>query len=161
MSPVSGLWFPWHIYMRFDLGTLDSGERSLPLGYLLAHLSWRLTRWAYSKPMVRLLSVVVHTFKLEYLWSQLVNLDQILCIASLGWGKGCIRFWGRLDQNSGFHGNRIPPLTYNVENDVSTFFLLVFDLIHFILAGNKDVHKSQIGPLPTEKAALECLKNFP
>ena len=24
-----------------------------------------------------------HTFKLEYLWSQLVNLDQILCVASL------------------------------------------------------------------------------
>ena len=37
-----------------------------------------------------------HTFKLEYLWSQLANLDQILCVASLGWGKGCIRFWGRL-----------------------------------------------------------------
>ena len=34
---------------------------------------------------------------------------------------GCIRFWGRLDQNFGFHGNRKPPLTYNGENDVSTF----------------------------------------
>ena len=94
----------------------------------LAHLSWRLTRWAYSIPMVRRLSVfrrlssvVVHTFKLEYLWSQLANLDQILCVAILGWGKGCIRFWGRLDQNSGFHGNRKPLLTYNGENDVSTF----------------------------------------
>ena len=88
----------------------------------LAHLSQRLTRWAYSIPMVRLPSVVVHTFKLEYLWSQLDNLDQILCVASLGWwGKGCIRFWGRLDQNSGFHGNRKPLLSYNGENDVSTF----------------------------------------
>ena len=37
-----------------------------------------------------------HRFELEYLWSQLANLDQILCVASLGWGKGCIRFWGRL-----------------------------------------------------------------
>ena len=37
-----------------------------------------------------------HTFELEYFWSQLANLDQILCVASLGWGKGCIRFWGRL-----------------------------------------------------------------
>ena len=37
-----------------------------------------------------------HTFELEYLWSKLANLDQILCVASLGWGKGCIRFWGRL-----------------------------------------------------------------
>ena len=62
-----------------------------------------------------------YTFELEYLWSQLANLDQILCVASLGWGKGCIRFRGRLDQNSGFHGNKKPPLTYNGENDVSTF----------------------------------------
>ena len=37
-----------------------------------------------------------HTFELNYLWSQLANLSQILCVASLGWGKGCIRFWGRL-----------------------------------------------------------------
>ena len=61
------------------------------------------------------------TFELEHLWSQLANLDQILCAASLGWGKGCISFWGRFNQNSGFHGNIRPPLTYNGENDVSTF----------------------------------------
>ena len=36
------------------------------LSSLLAHLSRRLTRWAYSIPMVRRPSVV-HTFKLEYL----------------------------------------------------------------------------------------------
>ena len=53
----------------------------------------------------------------------------------------CIRFLGRLDQNSGFHGNRKPPLTYNEENDVSTFFSVVFDPILFILAGNEDMHK--------------------
>ena len=38
-SLVSGLWFPWPIYMffemRFDLGTLDSGERSLPFRLLV------------------------------------------------------------------------------------------------------------------------------
>ena len=67
-----------------------------------------------------------HTFELEYLWSQLANLDQILCVASLGWGKGCIRFSGRLAQNSGFHGNRQSSLTYNGENDVSTFSWLFF-----------------------------------
>ena len=43
---------------------------------LLAHLSRRLTRWAYSIPMVR--PSFVHTFKLEYLWNQLASLDQIL-----------------------------------------------------------------------------------
>ena len=58
-----------------------------------------------------------------------------------GWRKVCIRFWGRLDQNSGFHGNRKPPLTYNGENDVSTFFSVVFGWILFILAGKEDMHK--------------------
>ena len=62
-----------------------------------------------------------HTFELEYLWSQLTNLDQIVCVSSLGWGKGWIRFWGKLGQNPGFHGNRKSPLTYNGENDVFTF----------------------------------------
>ena len=38
-SSISGLWFPWPIHMffemRFDLGTLDSGEWSLPFGLLV------------------------------------------------------------------------------------------------------------------------------
>ena len=38
-SSISGLWFPWPIYMffemRFDLSTLDSGERSLSFGLLV------------------------------------------------------------------------------------------------------------------------------
>ena len=42
LSLISGLWFPWPIYMffemRFDLGTLDSGERSLPFGLLVCVL---------------------------------------------------------------------------------------------------------------------------
>ena len=41
MSLISGLWFPWSIYMffemRFDLGTSDSGERSLPFGLLVRY----------------------------------------------------------------------------------------------------------------------------
>ena len=36
---ILGLWFPWPIYMffemRFDLGTLDSDEQSLPFGLLV------------------------------------------------------------------------------------------------------------------------------
>ena len=66
-----------------------------------------------------------YTFELEYLLGQLANLDQSLCVASLGGGggvgKGCILFWGILDKNSGAHGKRKPPLTYNGENGVSTF----------------------------------------
>ena len=81
-----------------------------------------------------------HTFELEYLWGQLGNLDQILCVASPGVGKGCIMFWGRLDQNSGVHGNRKPPLTYNGKM-VSTFSQLLLIRSFFRLAGNEDMHK--------------------
>ena len=109
-----------------------------------------------------------HTFELEYLWSQLTYLDQILCVASLGWGKGCIRFWGRLDQNSGFHGNRKPLLTYNGENDVSTFswlFLIqsfqYLQVMRTCIKSRTSSNFDQIGQLTTELAALECLKNFP
>ena len=109
-----------------------------------------------------------YTFELEYLWSQLAYLDQILYVASLGWGKGCIRFWGRLDQNSGFHGNRKPSLTYNGENDVSTFSRLFFIRSFLYLQVTRTCIKSrtssnfgQIRPLIMELAALERLKNFP
>ena len=78
---------------------------------------------------------------MKYLWGQLANVDQILYEASLGWGKGGIRFWDRLDQNSDFHANRKCPLTYNGENDVSTFSRSVFYPILLILAGNEDMHK--------------------
>ena len=37
-----------------------------------------------------------HTFELEYLWSQLVNLDQILCVASLGWGERLHKVLGQI-----------------------------------------------------------------
>ena len=44
---------------------------------------------------------------------------------SLVVGKGYIMFWGRLDQNSGVHGNRKPSITYNGENGVVTFIRLL------------------------------------
>ena len=132
--------------------------------FFLAHPSRRFTRWAYSIPMVcRLSSSTLSNFNISK-----ANLDQILCVASLGWGKGCIRIWGRLDQNSGYHGNRKPPLTYNGENDVSTFSRLLlirsFSYLQVTITCIKSRTSSnfgQIGPLTTELAALECLKNFP
>ena len=69
----------------------------------------------------------------------MANLHQILFEASLGWGKGCIRFGGRSDENSGFHGNRKLPLTYNGENGVDNYF--IFDRSFVVLAGNEDSHK--------------------
>ena len=109
-----------------------------------------------------------YTFELEYLWGQLANLDQILYVASLGVGKGCIMFWGRLDHNSGVHGNRKPPLTYNGENGVSNFSQLLLIRSFLYLQVTRICIKSrtssnfgQIGPVTTELAALEHLKNFP
>ena len=109
-----------------------------------------------------------YTFELKYLWSQLASHDQILCVASLGVGKGCIMFWGRLDQNPGVHGNGKPPLTYNGENGVSTFSRLLLIQSFLYLQVMRTCIKSrtssnfgQIGLLTTELAALERLKNFP
>ena len=59
----------------------------------------------YSKDLP---SIVVHTFEHKYFQDQLTDFSQNLSAASFGWWKGCIRFWGRSDQNSGFHGNRKP-----------------------------------------------------
>ena len=165
--------------INFPLGMIQGLNFGQKLCFL-AHLSRRLTRWAYSIPVVRRPSVrrrrpssssvvvVVHTFKLEYLWSQLANLDQILCVALLGWGKGCIRFWGRLDQTSGFYGNRKPPLTYKWEKRCLHLFWVVFDPILFILAGNEDMYKIsdefEFRPDPTTDYGVSCpwaSKNFP
>ena len=110
----------------------------------------------------------LYTFELKYSWGQLVNLDQILCVASLGVGKGCIMFWSWLDQNSGVHGNRKPPLTFNGKNGVSTFsrLLLIQSFLYLqvtrtCMKSRMSSNCSQIGPLTMELAALERLKNFP
>ena len=107
-----------------------------------------------------------HTFELDNVWIQLANLDQHW-VTSLGWRKGCLMFWGKLDQNSSVHGNRNPPLTYNGENGVSTFSRLLLIRSFLYLQVSRTCTKSrkisnfgQIGPLTTELAALERLKKF-
>ena len=66
--------------------------------------------------------------------------SNFMCII-IGVEKGCIMFWDRLDKNSGVHGNRKPPLTYNGGKWCLHLFWVAFDLILFILAGNEDMHK--------------------
>ena len=70
----------------------------------LAHLSRRLKGEliVYQSTVVCL---CVNILKLEYLRNQWANCNEILSESSLGWGKGCIRFWARSDGNSGVHGN--------------------------------------------------------
>ena len=147
-----------------------------PSSKLLVTRTGRKARTSLISRRIRLLSLELlalewrkfYTFKLEYLWGQLVNIDQFLCVASLGMGKSCLMFWGWLDQNSGFHGNGKPPLTYNGGNGVSTIsgLLLIQSFLH--LQVTRTCMKSltcsncgQIGPLTTELAALERLTNFP
>ena len=106
-----------------------------------------------------------YTFELEYLWGQLANLDKILCVASLGVDKGCIMFWGQLDQNSGVHGNRKLQLTYNGENGVTTFsgLLLIWSFVYLqvtrtCIKSQTSSNFGQIGQLTMELTALERLK---
>ena len=93
-----------------------------------------------------------------------VGLDQILCVVSLGVRKGCIMFWGRLDQNSDVHGNRKPPFTYNGENDLSTFsqFLSIRSFLY--LQVTRTCIKAQTSWDRTTDYGVSCLehlKNFP
>ena len=131
----------------------------------LAHLSRRLTRWAYSIPMVCRLSVVVHTFKLEYIWSQLSSLDKILC--SITGDRE------RLHNVLRQMGSKLwcpwqQKLIYNGENGVSTFSRLLLIRSFLYLQITRTYIKSrtssnfgQIGLLTTELAAFERLINFP
>ena len=108
-----------------------------------------------------------YTFELEYLWASWPILIKFY-VTSLGVGKGFIMFWGRLDQNSGVHGNRKPPLIYKGENGITTFSRLLLIRSFLYLQVTRTCIKSrtssnfgQIRPMTTELAALERLKNFP
>ena len=138
---------------------------------LLAHLSRRLTRWAYSIPMVRRPSVVVRRRPHFQTWISLKPVGQswsnFMCSIT-GVGERLHKVLGRLAQNSRFHGNRKPPLIYNGENDVSTFSRLFLIRSFLYLQVTRTCIKSRtssnfalIGPLTTELAALERLKDFP
>ena len=90
----------------------------------------------------------------EAIWPVLIK---FLCVASLGVGKGYLRFWGKLDQNSGVHGNKKAPLTYNGENGVSTFSrlplirsFLYLQVMRTCIKSQTSSNFGQIGPLTTE-----------
>ena len=69
---------------------------------------------------------------------------------------------GILDQNSDFHGNRKPPLSYNGENDVSTFsrLFLIRSFLYMLIMrtcikSRTSLNFGKIGPLTRELTALE------
>ena len=70
-----------------------------------------------------------------------------------------------LSWQQSYHGNRKPPLTYNGENDVSTFSrLLLIRSVSYLqatrtcLKSRRSSNFGQIGPLTTELAALKSKK---
>ena len=76
--------------------------------------------------------------------------------------------WARLDQNSGFHGNRKLQLSYNGENSVSTFSRLFcirsFSYLQVMMTFMRARTRSKfgrIGLLTAELASLERLKKSP
>ena len=146
------------------------------------HLHWLMGKWGNSGfhgnrklPLAYNGENDVSTFSRLFLIRSFLYLQvtrpvliKFLFVASLGWGKGCIRFWGRLDQNSGFHGNRKLPLAYNEENGVSTFswLLLIRSFLYLLVTrtcikSRTSLNFGQIGLLTVELAALEHLKNCP
>ena len=95
---------------------------------------------------------------------QLANLDQILCVASLGGGGGGGRLHNVLRQigQSGVHGNRKDPLIYNGENGVSTFsrLLLVRSFLYLqimrtCIKSRTSSNFGQMGPLTLVSMATE------
>ena len=90
--------------------------------------------------------------------------SNFMCNITVG-GERLHNVRGRLDQNSGVHGNRKPPLTYNGENGVSTFSQLLlirsflyFQLMRTCIKSRTGSNFGQIWPLNRELAAPERLK---
>ena len=142
---------------RFVIQTLQklSADDSLNvihhIFFFLAHLSRRLVGelivYPWSGVRLSSASVVVHNFKHEYLCNQWADRNQILSEASLGWGKGCIRFWARSDQNF----SRL-------------LFIRSFSYLLAMMTCMRAQTSSNfglIGPPTAELAALERLKKSP
>ena len=90
------------------------------------------------------------------------NCNQTLSEAPLGRGKGCIGFWSRSDQSSGFHGNQYG---YNGKILVSTpsasFLTGSSSFLQVRRTTIKSRMSSKFGPIRpryAELAVLECLK---
>ena len=99
------IYFPGFVCFVLYLAKI-SGERlqdhwSSGLAHLSRRLKGELIVYQWSCRLSGCVSVNI--FKLAYLHNQWANHNEILSELSLGWGKGCIRFWARSDRNSGVH----------------------------------------------------------
>ena len=103
----SGVMIEWLSALKS--ATLTTRPRGPPRSSLLAHLSRRLTRWAYRMAMIRCPSVrrpsVVHNFKDLLLWNRLADLVEILCGASLDSGISSLIAKSRSHDQDGRHAH--------------------------------------------------------
>ena len=148
--------------------------RSHPVGldvWFLAHLSRRLTRWAYSIAMVRRPSVVVHRRPHFQTCISLKPAGQprsnFMCSIT-GVGERLHKVLGQIRSKLWFPWQQKAPIDLLWEKRCLHLFSVVFDQIFLYLQVRRTCIKSrtssnfhQIGPLTTELAALERLKNFP
>ena len=81
----------------------------------------------------------VNIFKLEYLRNQWTNHNEILSESSLGWGKGCIKFWPDRIRTLVSMATDSSHRDIMGENAVTTLALYFYQ-IFFILAGNENIH---------------------
>ena len=84
--------------------------------------------------------------KISHFWTWIplkpVNLSwsNFMC-SIIGVGERLHKVLGQIGSKLWFHGNRKPLLTYNGEKWCLHLFLVVFDPVLLILAGNENMHK--------------------
>ena len=135
------VFFLFCVKVKFlDLPNLD---KTIPKAFL-AHLSRRLTRWAYSIAMVRRPSVVVRR---RPHFQTCISLkpaghprSNFMCSIT-GVGERLHKVLGQIRSKLWFPWQQKAPIELQWEKRCLHLFSVVFDRIIFILAGNKDMHK--------------------
>ena len=111
----------------------------------LAHLSTRLTRWAYSIPMVLRPSVVVIHRPHFQTWISLKPVGQswsnFICSIT-GGGERLHKVLGQVGSKLRFPWQQKARVDFIMRKTCLHLFSVVFDPILFILAGNEDMHKT-------------------
>ena len=126
-----------------NLACLKKFYRRFRWHFFLAHLSRRLTRWAYSIPMVRCPSVVVCCPHFKT-WISLKPGGQswwnYMCSIT-GVGERLHTVLLQIGSKLWFPWKQKAPIDLQWGKRCLHLFLVVFDPILFILAGNEDMHK--------------------
>ena len=109
-----------------------------------------------------------HTFGLEYLWSQFGQSWSNFMCSTIGVGERLHKVLGQIGSKLWFPRKQKVPTELKWGKWCLQLFSVVFDRSFLYLQATRTCIKSQtslnfgqIGPLTTELAALEHLKNFP